>query len=374
MRAFAARLTAPGRGAVAVVRVWGPDALAVADSAFRPHRPPGLSGSPVGRSRVGRVGAGLGDEVVAVVLPGLPAEVEIQCHGGPEPVAMVVEALVSAGAAAASPEDWLGATAASPIAAAAWADLARAETVRVAEILLDQAQGALDAAIREMIDKASRENATALSLLDILIDRSAVGLRLIDGWRVSLAGRPNVGKSRLMNALAGYERAIVDPSPGTTRDVVTVRTALAGWPVELADTAGLREADDPIEAAGVAMARARHRADDLVLLVMDRSVEVSAADRALMSAYPDALIVANKVDLPTHWEDDPIGLATSAATGEGIEALVAAIASRLVPSLPTPGAAVPFRGDQVERLKRARGLLMMENPEGAIMALKGVVA
>ena len=70
----------------------------------------------------------------------------------------------------------------------------------------------------------------------------SVGLRLVSGWRVVLAGRPNVGKSRLLNALAGYERAIVDPTPGTTRDVVTVRTALDGWPVELADTAGLRDA------------------------------------------------------------------------------------------------------------------------------------
>ena len=80
----------------------------------------------------------------------------------------------------------------------------------------------------------------AIDELEILIKRSEVGLRLVSGWRVVLAGRPNVGKSRLLNALAGYDRAIVDPTPGTTRDVVTIRTALDGWSVELSDTAGLR--------------------------------------------------------------------------------------------------------------------------------------
>ena len=370
MRAFAATLTAPGRGAVAVVRAWGPDAVAVVDAAFRPHRPPGLAMTPVGRARVGRLGAGPGDEVVVVVLPGRPAEVEVQCHGGPEPIALVLDALVAAGATSSTPEEWLAATATSPIAADAWADLARAETARVAEILLDQAQGALDAAIHEVIGIIAGGDVRALSKLDALIGRSAVGLRLLGGWRVSLAGRPNVGKSRLMNALAGFERAIVDPSPGTTRDVLTARTALAGWPVELADTAGLRVADDPIEAAGIALARARHLDDDLVVLVLDRSETLSPADHALMANHPDALLVANKADLPTGWEGDSIALAVSASTGTGIEPLIAAIASRLVLSPPPPGAGVPFRAEHVERLRAARARLDVGDPQAAIDALR----
>ncbi len=92
-----------------------------------------------------------------------------------------------------------------------------------------------------------------------------------------LAGRPNVGKSRLLNALAGYDRAIVDPTPGTTRDVVTVPAAFDGWPVELADTAGLRSSLDPIEAEGVALARARQRGADLVVVVLDRSEPLERA-------------------------------------------------------------------------------------------------
>ena len=112
-----------------------------------------------------------------------------------------------------------------------------------------------------------------------------VGLRLIAGWRVVLAGRPNVGKSRLLNALTGYDRAIVDATPGTTRDVVTARTALDGWPVELADTAGLRPSDDPIEASGVALARARQGEADLVLVVLDRSEPLTDIDRAIVAEH-----------------------------------------------------------------------------------------
>ena len=143
--------------------------------------------------------------------------------------------------------------------------------------------------------------AEALDLVDALLGRADVGLRLIAGWRVVLAGRPNVGKSRLLNALTGYDRAIVDATPGTTRDVVTARTALEGWPVELADTAGLRPSDDPIEAAGVALARARQGEADLVLVVLDRSEPLTDIDRAVVSEQARGLIVANKCDLPAAW-------------------------------------------------------------------------
>ncbi len=78
----------------------------------------------------------------------------------------------------------------------------------------------------------------AVAEIEALVRHSHVGLRLLNGWRVVIAGRPNVGKSRLFNALAGFARAIVDPTPGTTRDVVSFKTSFAGWPIELVDTAG----------------------------------------------------------------------------------------------------------------------------------------
>src|SRR5262249_28294725 len=147
-------------------------------------------------------------------------------------------------------------------------DLARAPTVRTAEILLAQAQGTLDAELRRLIRLVNDAPPAALAGIERLSRRAELGTRLVAGWSGALAGRPNAGKSRLLTALAGYERAIVDPTPGTTRDVVTVRTAFDGWPAELADTAGLRASDEPIEASGIALARARQASADLVLLVL----------------------------------------------------------------------------------------------------------
>ena len=167
----------------------------------------------------------------------------------------------------------------------------------------------------------------------------SVGLRLIAGWRVVLAGRPNVGKSRLLNALAGYDRAIVDATPGTTRDVVTARTAFEGWPVELADTAGLRPSDDPIEASGVVLARARQGEADLVLVVLDRSEPLTDIDRAIVSEHARGLVVANKCDLPAAWSPGDLdAVAVSAERGDGIEELVATIAQPARPrgSAPSP--------------------------------------
>src|SRR5262249_52036087 len=154
----------------------------------------------------------------------------------------------------------------------------------------------------------------ALAEVDILIGRFTFGAKLLSGWEVALAGPPNAGKSRLLNALAGHERAIVAETPGTTRDVGRVRTACAGWPATFADTAGLRETDHPIEAAGIAGARAAHAQADLVLLVLDRSMPLEQTHRELLTAYEKALVVANKCDLPAAWSAEELGaLRVSAA-------------------------------------------------------------
>ena len=368
-------LTPQGRGAVAVVRVWGPQALAVADAAFRPRRGPSLAESPPGRLRLGRMGAGIGDEVVAVVIASEPPEVEVYAHGGAAAVALVVEALVAEGAELRRPVAWVRHDARSAIAAEALVDLARAPTVRTAEILLEQAQGALEADVREALAALADDPAEALDLVDALLGRADVGLRLIAGWRVVLAGRPNVGKSRLLNALTGYDRAIVDATPGTTRDVVTARTALEGWPVELADTAGLRPSDDPIEASGVALARARQGEADLVLVVLDRSEPLTDIDRAIVSEQARGLIVANKCDLPAAWSPaDLDAVAVSAQHGDGIEELVATVARRLVPDAPPPSRGVPFRASQVRRLRAARDALVAGDHGSAVRNLAAMCA
>lgn len=324
-----------------------------------------MAETPVNRPRVGRIGTGPGDEVVALVLGAEPFEVEIQCHGGPAPLALVVETLTSAGANLVESDRWVESSSPTPLVAQARLDLAEAPTVRSAEILLDQMQGALDLDLRRAAALAVDNPIGALELLNELVRRSEVGCRLINGWRVVLAGRPNVGKSRLLNALAGFDRAIVTATPGTTRDVVTVRAAVDGWPIELADTAGLRPAADDVETAGIALARARQAEADLVVLVLDGSEPLTSPDLALIETHPEALRVVNKADLPGAWKPDPAtALIVSAERGDGLDLLVAAIATGLVPEPPPPGAGVPFRQDQVDRIEQARRALI----EGSMTA------
>ncbi len=354
-------LTPEARGALAVIRVWGPRALEIADAVFQPARGLRLSETPRNRPRFGRVGAGSGDEVVAMVFGAEPPEVEIHGHGGPAAVSLVVEALIAAGAERRQPIAWVRTNARSRTEAEALVELARAPTFRVAEILLEQAQGALEREFDAIDRQAETDRNGAIERCERLAARASVGLRLISGWSIALAGRPNVGKSRLFNALAGYDRAIVDPSPGTTRDVVTLRTAFDGWPVVIADTAGLRDAPaDAIESAGIELARARHAEADLTLLVVDRSEPLPAFDHALIEDVRAAggLIVGSKSDLPAAW--DALNLAdltVSAHHGEGMERLILEIARRLVPDPPGPGEGLPFRPSHRRRIESVlRGL------------------
>jgi tRNA modification GTPase len=291
--------------------------------------------------------------------------VEIHCHGGPAAVALALEALEAAGAVRCDGARLVECENASagPLAADALVELARAPTLRTAEILLDQAQGALSRELERILGALDKEPAQALALLRALIDRAEVGLRLVSGWNVVISGRPNVGKSRLLNALAGFSRAIVDPAPGTTRDIVSHLTSFGGWPVEIADTAGVRATADTIENLGIERSRRRQRDADLVLLVLDRSQPLEQIDHELIATSGGALLVANKSDLPPAWSAadvnlDPRAIVTiSAERGLGISSLIAAITALLVPTPPRPGDGVPFREAQLEPLSRARSLL-----------------
>jgi tRNA modification GTPase len=356
-------LTNQGRGAIAVLEVWGRSAVEVVDVVFRPAGGKPLGSAKPGRLLLGRAGRGLGDEVIAVRLETPVPSAEIHCHGGFAAVEAVASALEAAGARRLSGCEQPPAREADPFAAHALDDLPFAPTVRTAEILLDQVHGALGGALerlrREIIDAPH----LPISSLDRLIQHAETGMRLLTGWKVAIAGRPNVGKSRLFNTLAGFDRAIVAPSPGVTRDVVTFRTALDGWPVEVADTAGLRESDDAIESSGIARSRRAHADADLVMLVLDRSEPLQQTDYQLIGEMPDALVVANKSDLAPAWDTRGTALtaasplAVSAESGDGITELIAAIPPRLVPEPPAPGAAVPFRSDQIEALRAVRASL-----------------
>jgi tRNA modification GTPase len=204
--------------------------------------------------------------------------------------------------------------------------------------------------------------------MERLLHLADFGLHLTKPWRVVMGGRPNVGKSTLVNALAGYRRAIEYDQPGTTRDVVSATTALAGWPVELSDTAGLHVTGDEIELAGIALAKERLRQADLVVWLLDAttlakgaapSVAGVARQQAEAVAAPwdqsRTLVAVNKCDLAAPpAELESVSHLISASAGTGIPELMEVIVQRLVSEVPQPGAAVPFTARQVELLAHVR--------------------
>ena len=354
------QLTPPGRGAVASLRIEGLAALEVVARhlVIRSRRP--LADSPLGRIVVGQFGPG-GEEVVI----NRPSEsaIDLHCHGGLAAVARIEELLVSSGCRRISWQAWIARQEADPFAAAARLALAEARTTSAAAILLDQHRGALRRAV-EQIEASLQAGAkdVARQQVEALLAHAATGLHLTRPWQVVVAGQPNVGKSSLINAIAGYQRAIVHSMPGTTRDIVSVQTAMGGWPVEVSDTAGLRESGEKIEQAGIDLARQKILAADLVVLVSDNSLPWSGQDQALIELYPTALRVHNKCDLPRapaapDCPQRPRGLELSARLATGIDALCGEIAARLVPHPPLPGAAMPFEAEQVEQIRGYLGRL-----------------
>jgi len=275
---------------------------------------------------------------------------ELHLHGGPAVVAAVADALVALGARPAEPGEFtrrafvhgkLDLTAAEGVA-----DMIEAETEAQRRQALRQLEGGLagryqgwagrlarllarqetfiefeDEDLPEGLDAAVAEDAAALrDELAAEIAGAARGEALREGLRIAILGAPNAGKSSLLNALAGREAAIVSPQAGTTRDVVEARVVIAGVPVLLADTAGLRETADAIEAEGVRRARAQGQAAELVLAVFAADAAPDAETLALLEV--GALAVVNKADLAA---PALAGIAVSARTGAGLPALRAAL-------------------------------------------------
>jgi len=362
-------LTAPGRAAIATLLVVGSQATEIVSRLFQPAGKKSLHEQPVGRIVFGRWPTGAAGEEVVVCRRGAD-RVEINCHGGVAAPQAIVSSLVAAGCEELDWRSWTRESLADPLAAEAEIALADAPTERTARILLDQRWGAL----RRQFDAIAGalqtgDVAGAARVVDELLAWANVGLHLAKPWRVVLAGRPNVGKSSLINALVGYERAIVHAAPGTTRDIVKALTALEGWPVELADTAGLRAGDEPLEAAGIELARRQAAEADLLLLVFDRSVAWSGEDEALLQAWPAALRVFNKCDLQCDLaaaSDGSEGVLVSAHSGEGLAELAKSIVARLVPRAPAPGDAVPFLESHVALLERVQHSLAAGDQESAL--------
>jgi len=363
-------LTAQAAGAIAVVRLEGP----LVETAVR-RRARSRAGKPVEippgpRPRLVRWDFGGRESEEAVLHRPNETVLEIHCHGGPRVVESLVQAATADGFARMTWQQWLCRLESDPIAAAARTALAQARTLRAAGILLDQYHGALRSAVLDIAAALEHGSLDAPQRLRRLASRIPLGRHLIRPWQVVILGLPNVGKSSLLNALAGYDRAIVHPTPGTTRDLVSAVIVADGWPIELIDTAGLRQADHPVEQLGVQKAEAAAEEADLVILVFDRSRPWGPEHDALLRRHSHALLLHNKSDLAAAPGGRPPGLEVSAHRPDDVPPILDAVVRRLVPDPPSPGEAVPFTDDQAHAVQEALDLLERQGPQAAAASLR----
>lgn len=202
--------------------------------------------------------------------------------------------------------------------------------IEFVEQLLTDALSGIDAAIdypdeaeTDTLDALPESLDAAIQRIDGMVAQARRGRVLRDGLRVAIVGRPNVGKSSLMNALLGSERAIVTAAAGTTRDIIDEKLSMDGVPVRLIDTAGIRDAQDEAEQIGVVRARAALQGADVVCLVLDASVQITDQDKALLAETESAnrIVLLNKCDLPQAFESVDESIRVSARTGEGLDML-----------------------------------------------------
>ena len=356
-RSAFAVLTPPGRGGIAVIRCTGPGVEGTLRACFRPTT--GGAGLPlVGALAYGHIADADSRPIDEVILCHAACETyEVNCHGGPAAVAAVCAALADLGLEQAEPGALLEIEGRGPIERAARRLLRRATTPLAARILLDQLGGALSAAVGQACDAlaAGRANAASEEIARLLDRWRCCGRFLADPPRIVIAGRPNVGKSTLLNHLAGAERALTSEAPGTTRDYVEADAALAGLPVVLVDTAGLREAQGLVERLGVERAHEQAAGAALLLYLLDATEGVTAEDEAALARFSErALVVWNKADAAAGPFGPPGALAVSALSGAGIEDLTEAVLGGLDYQAPDPGEAVPFTLEQAEALARAQ--------------------
>lgn len=351
-------LTPPGRGAVASILVAGPGASELVSRHFSPASGKSLLELPLGRVIFGSFRS-LTDAAEEVVV-GLHDKdhVEIHCHGGALAAAAVMKALASQGATIVPWQQVAERVESDRIAAEARVALAAARTERAAAILLEQYHGALRKCVMEIaaaIEGQPESHTTSIARLARLLALAPLGKHLTHPWRVFIAGAPNVGKSSLMNALVGYQRSIVFDQPGTTRDLLTAVTALDGWPVELVDSAGLRESDDALEVAGVARATAGIAEADLVLWVKDATTTGPPVVTEHIPKNSSVIIVKNKADLLPASASQQVAdeVVVSALTGQGLDRLCQRIVEQLVPVPPARGEAVVFTQRQEQAIQEA---------------------
>lgn len=378
----AARLTAPGRGAVATIRVCG-DVVPVAhdpegrtasqtrwESLFHAANGRSLCEQPLRKIVFGRWGRDNAEDLVICRIA--MDQLEIHCHGGEAAVQRVLCDLANAGCRIVDWREQVVSTA-DRIEAECLDVLSRTTTSRTCRIALELANGVLRGAFIRLASIAGNDDPHVVREVGELLRWSDFGQHLCVPWSVVLTGRPNVGKSSLINALLGYERAIVFDEPGTTRDVVTAETAIDGWPIVLSDTAGIRDQPGDLEAAGIQLARQRVQSADLRLILVDLGMPPTADDESLFHTWPDALVVGHKSDLPNCWRDrlPPGSVCVSSVTSAGIVELQQQIVKRLIPVIPQPKTPMPITLRQIHCLKQVRQATSINDRQQAIDQLVG---
>ncbi len=369
---IAAIATPLGEGGLAVLRLSGAQALAVADRVFRPRGrtsslPSRAASHTVHYGHVMRDGEVL-DEVLVTVFRAPRSftrehTVEISCHGGVFLAREVLAAVLGAGARLAEPGEFTRRAFLNGridlAQAEAVVDLIHARTGLAASAAQEQLAGALSRQVQvirqdllttlahveahidfpdEDIAPATHRQLTdridaAVGHMDRLLATAGDGRVLRRGVRAAILGRPNAGKSSLLNCLLGHDRAIVSPVPGTTRDTIEETANVRGIPVVFVDTAGLRDASDAIEVEGIRRSRAAAARAEILLHVIDASEPLAELDRQFLEEFANRprVVVLNKADLgPGVCVPGTIGgagpvVSVSCATGAGLDGVRQAI-------------------------------------------------
>lgn len=423
----AALSTYPGRSAVHLIRITGPDAFKITLSLFTPASGKALISPEPRRQYYGEIASGgkAIDRVTASFFKSPNSytgedTAEITCHGNPLIASMILRELYEKGCAAAEAGEFTkraflnGKMALSE--AEAVADLISARSPAAASVALnalkgmeEKAIGNLRASLIEILSSLESDIDFAYedthktppsellkSIQDVsdkisnLLKNCEAGLLIKEGVKISIAGRPNTGKSSLLNALLGSQRAIVADIPGTTRDTIEALSEISGVPVRFTDTAGIRATTDPVEAEGVRRAEAEHASSDIILLVADGSLPPDSGDAAIAESSKGGHLIAviNKSDLPPAFSDSqycslfknpPACFRISAKTGEGISLLTEEIKKVIIGDMDTPLEAVMIASERhrqalLSALEAARdaasGLTAGYNPELAAVDVK----